>query len=143
MLSKKFFQALLLIVLTLPVFLIACSVSGVSNKAAADKGKAVLEALKSGNIDNALASYSDKFFVMQSRNSWRDRLENISKEIGQIQTYEIRKLNSDTRYSGKFFIIEYKVVHGNGSTWQTLNMVNPNDTDKVELIGHKIKILGK
>lgn len=138
MLFKKYILAASLISL-----LFACSGPGMSSKAPAEKGNALLESLKQGNIEEAMEKYSEKFFEMKSRESWREQLENINKKVGQIQTYEIKQLSSDTRYSGKFFIFEYKVVHANGATWQTLTLVNPNNTQDAELIGHKIKILGK
>lgn len=131
----------ILILLISVVLLSACSVSGVSNQTAATKGKALYEAIKSGDIDKAIEQYADKFFEMRSRDQWREQLDDMKQQLGELQSYEITKLSSDTRFSGKFFIFEYKVVYSNGKTWETLTMVNPIDTKDVELIAHKIKTL--
>ena len=121
----------------------ACSVSGVSNQAAAAKGKALFDAMIEGDMDKVMSTYSEKFFESRPPDQWRDHLESVRKQSGDIKSYEITRLSSDTRFSGKFFIFEYRNVRTNGTTWETLTMVNPIDTKDVELIAHKIKVVSK
>ena len=133
-----------LLLLSMSLFSLACSgPSGVGPKAAATTGANYFEAVKAGDFDKAMQQYSEQFFEMRPRDQWLDHLKSIDEKSGKIQTYEITNVQSDTRFSGKFFIITYRNVRSNGTTWETLTMINPVGSDKVELIGHKIKVLSK
>ena len=133
-----------LLLISMSLFSVACSgPPGVGPKTAAKTGEAFFEAIKAGNFEKALDHYSDKFFEMRPRDKWMDNLKSIEKKAGAIQSYAINDLQSDTRFSGKFFIFTYRVIRSNGTTWETLTMRNPVDSTEVELIGHKIKVLSK
>ena len=119
--------------------LLACTPGTAPNtRTAVTLGTQFYDAMKQGNIDQALDYYAEEFFAMRSREHWRTYLEDINKKVGALQSYKLAKLNADTRYRGKFFILEYRNIHEHGKTWETLTMVHQVKTNELRLIGHKI-----
>jgi len=124
--------------------LLACTPRGdTDTKAAVNIGTRFYEAMKQGNMEQVLDYYSDEFFAMRSREQWRSYLEDINKKVGTLQSYKLAKLNADTRYRGKFFILEYQNIHSHGKSWETLTLVHQVKTNELRLIGHKITAKGK
>lgn len=103
------------------------------------KAAALLDALKAGDLDTALAQYGDGFFQSRSREEWRARLAKIDAERGHMQAYILRRAQGDTRFSGKFYILEYEGVYqGRQRVNHILTLVAPVGGDEVQLVGHKL-----
>jgi hypothetical protein len=134
----------LVVTIILLAGLVACDRGGSSNPSqnpeVARKATALMEALKAGDLDTALAQYDKGFFKMRSAADWRQRLQAISDERGPLHKYVLRRSQADTRFSGKFYILEYEGFYdGNKRVNHILTLVRPVGKDEVQLVGHKLK----
>lgn len=104
--------------------------------------KEFFEALKNGDLDKAMSMYSEDFFARYPQETWRQRLQRLTAELGPIKSYSFRNKQADTRYSGKFYIYQYDTIHEGGSGGQrakhTVTFIQPVDSDDIKLVGHRI-----
>ncbi len=100
-------------------------------------------ALGQGDIDKAMTYYPDEFFKVFPKEYWRDRLEKFNQTLGTIENYRIRNKQSDTRFSGKFFVYQLETIHpDNKKASHIITFVLPVDGGDVKLVGHKITAKG-
>lgn len=100
-------------------------------------------ALGQGNIDQAMEFYPDEFFKAFPKEYWRDRLEKFTQHMGAMQSFRIRTKQSDTRFSGKFFVFQLETIHeGKKKARHIITFVLPVDGGDVKLVGHKITAKG-
>lgn len=137
--SARFFGITMIVLLALA----ACERGGSGNPntdpVVEQKAAVLLDALKAGDLDTALAQYSDGFFSNRSREEWRGRLAKIGEERGPMQAYILRRTQADTRLSGKFYILEYEGVYqGRLRVNHLLTLVAPAAGGETQLVGHKL-----
>lgn len=100
-------------------------------------------ALSENDYDKAMSYYPDDFFKAFPRDYWRDRLEKFNQHMGTMEGYRIRSKQSDTRFSGKFFVYQLETVHeGNKKAKHIVTFVLPVDGSGVKMVGHKITAKG-
>ena len=100
-------------------------------------------ALGQGDIDKAMTYYPDEFFKVFPKEYWRDRLEKFNQTLGTIENYRIRNKQSDTRFSGKFFVYQLETIQPNKKkASHIITFVLPVDGGDVKLVGHKITAKG-
>lgn len=108
--------------------------------------KEFFEALKNGNIDKAMAMYSDDFFERFPKESWRQKLQRLTTELGPIKAYSFRNKQADSRFSGKFYIYQYDTIHESGGKEKrakhTITFIQPVNSAEIKLVGHMIKAPG-
>ena len=110
-----------------------------TNPVVVEKAAALLDALKAGNYEQAIKQYPDSFFVKQTREGWQQKLKILNEERGAMRSYELKKSQADTRFSGKFFILEYMVIHeGNKRVNHIITLIAPVMGGEIKLIGHKM-----
>ena len=96
-----------------------------------------------GDIDKAMEFYPDEFFKAFPREYWRDRLEKFNQYMGTMESFRIRTKQSDTRFSGKFFVYQLETIHAdNKKARHVITFVLPVDGGAVKLVGHKITAKG-
>lgn len=137
--TAHFFSVIVMVLLGLA----ACDRDGSTNPntdpVAEQKAAVLLDALKAGDLDTALAQYSDAFFKNRSREEWRDQLAKLNEGRGPMQDYILRRAQADTRLSGKFFILEYEGVYlGRQRVNHILTLVSPVTGEGIQLVGHKL-----
>lgn len=99
----------------------------------------LLEAIKAEEYAQALGFYHESFFKIRTPEGWVDELKAYLAERGPMQTYHLRRSQADTRFSGKFYILEYETVHtGNKRLHHLLTLVRPVEGGDIRLLGHKI-----
>lgn len=123
--------------------LVACGGSNsfnvTENPVVLKKAKVLMEAVKNQDYDLALKQYSKSFFANKPPQEWRDILKAYIKDNGPILSYTLKKSQADTRFSGKFYILEYMAVHkGRKRANHIITMIAPVDEDGIKIIGHKI-----
>lgn len=91
-------------------------------------------ALSQGDYPRAMSYYSADFFRNQTPEAWLKTL----KSLGKIEVVEVIQRQADTRFSGKFYIIEFHTRHQGRPARETLTLVLSNDSDKIKIFGHKI-----
>lgn len=121
----------------------ACDRDGSTNTntdpVAEQKAALLLDALKAGDLDTALAQYHEGFFLSRSPVQWRDQLAALSAERGPLQAYILRRSQADTRLSGKFYILEYEGVYsGRQRVNHTLTLISHVEGGEIQLVGHKL-----
>ena len=100
-------------------------------------------ALGQGDIDKAMTFYPEEFYKAFPREYWRDRLQKFNQTMGTIENYRIRNKQSDTRFSGKFFVYQLETIHpDNKKAAHIVTFVLPVDGGDVKLVGHKITAKG-
>lgn len=137
---------------SIPVFLLllmmaaisACDGGGeqrnvMSNPAVEALAGDLLEAIKAQDFERLTDVYHESFFKTRSPQAWADELRAFLAERGPMQAYMLRKSQADTRFSGKFYILEYETVHdGNKRLHHLLTIVSPVEGGGLRLVGHKI-----
>jgi hypothetical protein len=132
------------LIIVLATLLFACDnsnrgVNESTNPVVAEKAAALLDALKAGDYEQAIKLYPDSFFVKQTREGWERKLKALNEERGTMKSYELKRSQADTRFSGKFFILEYMVVHeGNKRVNHIITLIAPVTGGGIKLVGHKM-----
>jgi hypothetical protein len=105
-------------------------------EAMADK---VLETIKAGDYDALVNLYGENFYKTKAPEQWTEELKGFIAERGPIQSFSLRKSQADTRFSGKFYILEYNSVHdGNKRLHHLITIVSPVEGGEPHIVGHKI-----
>jgi len=135
---------LVVLVALLTTLLFACDsgnrgVNESTNPIVVEKAAALLEALKAEDYGLAIKQYPDSFFVKQTHEGWERKLKALGEERGNMQSYELKRSQADTRFSGKFFILEYMVIYeGNKRVNHIITLIAPVMGGEIKLIGHKM-----
>lgn len=95
-------------------------------------------ALQADDLDTALTFYSDEFYKGIPREQWRARLQQLTAELGPIKRFKLRNQQADTRYSGKFYILEFETEHQAGKARHILTFIQPVNKEGTFLVAHKI-----
>ena len=100
-------------------------------------------ALGQDDLDKAMTYYPDDFFKAFPKEYWRDRLEKFNKHMGTMESYRIRSKQSDTRFSGKFFVYQLESLHKDKKkASHIITFILPVDGGDVKMVGHKITAKG-
>lgn len=104
-----------------------------------ERASALLDAIKAQDFDKVIAQYDESFLDSHDPKLWVDQLKAYLAERGPMQSYILRKSQADTRFSGKFYILEYESVHdGNKRLHHLITIRSHVEGGKIQLIGHKI-----
>ena len=120
----------------------ACSDRGsnaVSNPVVEARAAELLESIKAEDYARTSAQYQEGFFRSHTQEAWVDELKQLAAERGPMQAYHLRRSQSDTRFSGKFYILEYEAVHdGNKRVHHLITFLAPVEGGDIQLVGHKM-----
>jgi hypothetical protein len=110
-----------------------------SNPAVEARAGVLLEALRDGDYERVNQQYDESFFTRRAPEEWSDHLKTFITERGPMTTYQLRRAQADTRFSGKFFMLEYETVHtGNKRLHHILTLILPVNGGGIQIIGHKL-----
>ncbi|HFE32508.1 MAG TPA: hypothetical protein ENJ17_04260 [Gammaproteobacteria bacterium] len=110
-----------------------------TNPAVEARATTLLEAIQRGNDELIIKQYSEDFFTKRSPQQWLAKLKALMAERGPMRSFALKRSQADTRFSGKFYILEYNSVHdGAKRLHHTLTFLLPVDGGDIELNGHKI-----
>jgi hypothetical protein len=140
-LPNIFFLKQILLVLLITISSVACE-RGASEAKVEKVSNQFFEELKNGHLDQALDLCSDDFFVVRSRQQWLDYLKMVRETIGSMQSYTLSKKQSDSRFSGRFYLYHYRNLYAREPAWEVLTLLSPVDSDEIKIIGYKIKAKG-
>lgn len=124
-----------LILLCLVVPLLACT-EPAPKQAPSTIVKNFYSALQTSNLDSALGAYDEAFFATRTRDEWRAYLQNL----GPLEKFELNSKQSDTRFSGRFFIYQFYTQYKKGKAREIMTLFLPNGSDTIRIVGHKISI---
>lgn len=137
--ANKIIRAIAIVCIAL---LASCEGDVPDDDAVVQRGIAFYDLLKTKNFDGALDLYAPEFFQSRPRDEWKQHLQTIQQKLGDLQSFELKRQQADLRYSGKFFIYEYRVVYVNETSWETVTFFVPVAGGEVKVFGHQIKAKG-
>ena len=109
------------------------------NPVVLEKASILLDAIKAGDFEKAIKQYPDSYFLKQSPEVWTQKLKTLQEDRGVMQSYELKKSQADTRFSGKFYILEYMAVHeGNKRVNHIITLLAPVEGGDIIIVGHKM-----
>ena len=115
------------------------SINAVSNNAVTEKAELLMNAIKDQDYDRVIKQYPDSFFTRQPSEAWVEKLKRITVERGPMQSFELKKSQADTRFSGKFYILEYMAIYnGKNRANHLITFLAPVEGGELKIIGHKI-----
>jgi len=110
-----------------------------TNPAVEARARALFDAMQSGDDAQIIKQYNKGFFVKRSSQEWLDNMKAMMAERGPIRSFKLARSQADTRFSGKFYILEYNTVHnGNKRLHHTVTFLLPVNGGDIQLNGHKI-----
>lgn len=110
-----------------------------TNPAIEKRAAKLFDAMQNGDDELIIKQYYKAFFVKRSQQGWLDKMKVMMAERGPIRSYKLARSQADTRFSGKFYILEYNTVHdGNKRLHHTLTFLLPVTGGDIQLNGHKI-----
>lgn len=99
----------------------------------------LLNALKAEDFETVIAQYDESFLNTRAAQAWVAELKAHLAERGPMRDFILRKSQADTRFSGKFFILEYETVHdADKRLHHLITLRSPVEGGDIQLIGHKI-----
>ena len=99
----------------------------------------LFEAIQNGDDEQVIQQYNSVFFAKRSPQQWLDNIKALIAERGPMRAHHLRRSQADTRFSGKFYILEYETVHtGNKRLHHVVTFLLPVSGGDIQLNGHKI-----
>ncbi len=99
----------------------------------------LFDAMQNGDDEQIIQQYDEVFFSKRSPKQWLDNIQALTADRGPMQAYHLRRSQADTRFSGKFYMLEYETVHtGNKRLHHVLTFLLPVTGGDIQLNGHKI-----
>lgn len=110
-----------------------------TNPAIEKRAAKLFDAMQSGDDEQIIKQYYKAFFAKRPPQVWLEQMKVMMAERGPIRSYKLARSQADTRFSGKFYILEYNTVHnGNKRLHHTLTFLLPVTGGEIQLNGHKI-----
>lgn len=110
-----------------------------TNPAVEKQASALFAAMQSGDDEAIISQYNKAFFAKRSKQAWLEKIKALMAERGPIRSFKLARSQADTRFSGKFYILEYNTVHtGNKRLHHTVTLLLPVSGGDIQLIGHKM-----
>lgn len=101
-----------------------------------------MQALQQKQFEQVFGYYADDFFTVKPEDSWREYLQQVQATLGDLKDYRLVNKTKDTRFSGIFYILQYKTTYANETANETLILVEPIETKELKIFGHKIDAKG-
>jgi hypothetical protein len=110
-----------------------------SNPVVLEKASALLDAIKAEDYEQAVKQYPESYFLRQTPEGWAQKLKLLNEERGVMQSHELKQSQADTRFSGKFFILEYMAIHeGSKRVNHIITLLAPVEGGEIKIVGHKM-----
>lgn len=110
-----------------------------TNPAVEAQAAKLFEAMQNGDDALIVAQYNKGFFSRRSEQEWLDSMKRMMAERGPMRAHHLRRSQADTRFSGKFYILEYETVHtGQKRLHHVVTFLLPVEGGGIQLNGHKI-----
>ncbi len=115
------------------------SANTTANPEALEKAEALMFAMLNQDYEKIVQQYPQEFFSRMPPEGWVDMLKKHDADRGQMRSFELKKSQADTRFSGKFYILEYMAVHdGDKRANHIITLLDPVDGGDMIIVGHKI-----
>jgi len=126
--------------MALTTLLSACVDTGVPLEAVVAQGDEYMAAYQAWDKEKMATFYSPKMFTRMPEEAWWETLEEKRRQLGALQSYRLMNKSKDTRFSGIFYILQYKTVYENGEAREVVTFIEPVDEDSLKIFAHSIQI---
>lgn len=144
---RVFHKSILPMLLLIVIFIAGLSACNMDNRGenpfanpvVLEKTTGLLDAIKAGDYERAAKKYPQSYFLKQTPESWIQKLKTLHEDRGVMQSYKLRQSQADTRFSGKFYILEYTAIHeGDKRVNHIITLIAPVEGGDIKIIGHKM-----
>jgi len=92
------------------------------------------------NLDEALGYFSDK----RSAEDWRTHLTHIADNLGKVESFEYKGVETNTMLSGRLYIFDYQVAYSSGKqAKETLTLFDTlEEDDTAAIVSHMVMAEG-
>lgn len=119
--------------------LTACVDTGPSVNYVVDRGNEYMAALKARDYDKAFTFYGEEFFTTQPAEAWREYLDHAHESLGAMDSFKLAHKSKDTRFSGIFYVLQYKTEYANDNAREIVTFVYPIDSKELKIFAHNIQ----
>ncbi len=88
--------------------------------------------------DTALSLYGRRFFVQQSRETWKKTLQTLRAELGPVQGRTLEFAQRDAKYRYDAYIFSFHVNYAHGRTKELITIYRAVDGHGLHIVAHKI-----
>jgi len=96
-------------------------------------------AIQDKDYDKALTFYSDDFFNLMSRESWRDNLKEVQEKLGPLERIKLKLQETNTVLSGRRFIFIFTNHYEKARTKETVIFFQHVSNEDIKIQVHKIE----
>ncbi len=123
------------------LWLVGCTSPSVPLEAVVEQGNAYMSAYQRWDKETMTRFYSPRMFSAIPEEAWWRNLENKRSQLGTLQSFSLMHKSKDTRFSGVFFILQYKTIYEHGEGREIITFVEPvEEPGKVKIFAHTIQI---
>ncbi|GEM_PF-4517855 len=121
--------------------LAGCVSPSVPLEAVVEQGNAYMSAYQRWDRETMARFYSPKMFSAMPEEAWWENLEDKRRQLGALKSFSLMNKSKDTRFSGVFFILQYKTVYERGEGREIVTFVEPvEEGGRVKIFAHTIQI---
>lgn len=130
----------LIVSIALLSLLAACSMGSPTGDVVAKEVEGFYKARQQQDIDVALGYYSNK----RPAEDWQHHLEHVASQLGNVESFEKKRMEVNTVLSGRFYIFDYQVKYSSGAdASETLTFFDTvKEDDKFGIVAHVISADG-
>jgi hypothetical protein len=128
------FARILLLLLSVPVWLVACGETAQTDQQEIAMFDRYFQALQAGDIDAAVALYPQD---TQAR--WRHFLQDLEDKRGAVQSYTIESIEPNTVFSGKYYLATVHVVGSKKETTEMVTVLRKLSDKKIHVVVHSLQ----
>ncbi len=126
--------------MALITLLSACVDTGVPLETVVAQGNEYMAAYQAWDKEKMASFYSPRMFTRMPEEAWWEMLEEKRRQLGALKSYSLMGKSKDTRFSGIFYILQYKTVYEHGDAREVITFIEPVDEDSLKIFAHSIQI---
>lgn len=137
---KKMIKGFLLIAMFAVVTACELGAPPPADDAAKQIAQQFFDALHKGDYEQVFALSSEELFLSRGKEEWKTYFKKVEATMGPLQSYNLKEPFVSTRYSGTFYMYEYRSKFENGLGKELITMVHQINSDvPLRVSGYKIE----
>ena len=101
---------------------------------------AIYQAIEAKDFSKAAAMYSPLFYKEHSEDEWAGHLQELNKQLGDLQSFRLTKVISNSNFSGVFLTLKYKTHYSKHDAFEQFVFTTPPGGGKLQVVSHKVDI---
>jgi len=96
------------------------------------------DAVRQRDTEGILSMYGEQFFAATPREVWREKLSAVERELGPMQSFELRGWNLEALPNGDAYTFVYRVRYARQEAEEKLTVHQPPGGGALRIVGHLI-----